>query len=116
MHGYGIVCVRYRETRAHRLAWELANGAIPSGQCVLHKCDNPPCCNPGHLFLGTKGDNAMDKARKVRTGVSKLTPASVLAIRDAYHSGVTQHAIAERFGIHQTQVSNVITRTSWAWL
>jgi hypothetical protein len=59
--GYGRVLVS-----AHRLAWELAHGPIPDGLLVLHRCDNPPCCNPEHLFLGTVADNMADKTAKGR--------------------------------------------------
>lgn len=57
----------WRKTVAHRVAWELANGPIPNGLCVLHRCDNPGCVRPGHLFLGSLAENNRDTARKGRT-------------------------------------------------
>jgi len=65
--GYGHVCVRGQTTQVHRLVWEWCNNKkIPSGMCVLHKCDNPSCVSPHHLFLGTRGDNIQDCVRKGR--------------------------------------------------
>lgn len=54
------------EIGAHRLAWEVVHGAVPPGMSVLHQCDNPPCCNPAHLFLGTQLDNVHDMIQKGR--------------------------------------------------
>jgi hypothetical protein len=70
--GYGRVKVQmgaresFRTTSAHRYAYELWVGPIPDGMNVLHRCDNPPCCNPGHLFLGTQRDNMADMHNKGR--------------------------------------------------
>ena len=65
--GYGQIWSG-KQIRTHRLAWELANGPIPDGIHVLNHCDNPPCCNPEHLFLGTNADNVADKITKGRQG------------------------------------------------
>lgn len=64
--GYGTIGVMGKTRRAHRVAWELANGPIPEGLLVCHHCDNPPCCNPAHLFLGTDKDNVADMRAKGR--------------------------------------------------
>ena len=65
--GYGNLYFRGRTQMAHRVAFELANGPIPAGLLVRHTCDNPPCCNPAHLLLGTHRDNAWDRERRNRS-------------------------------------------------
>lgn len=105
-------------TAAHRASWELANGAVPDGLQVLHKCDVTLCVNPAHLFLGTIQDNATDKKVKgrargavgVRNPSAKLSEDDVRAIRVA--TG-TQESIAARFGIGQTVVSNIKNGRLW---
>jgi hypothetical protein len=64
--GYGVLSVDGNMQLAHRLVWVYTFGPIPPGMCVLHRCDNPPCCNPDDLFLGTQADNMRDMAAKGR--------------------------------------------------
>lgn len=66
--GYGWINIEKRKDRAHRIAWIIINGSIPAGMCVLHHCDNPPCINPAHLWLGTRRDNTHDRMAKGRPG------------------------------------------------
>lgn len=71
--GYGSFRVDDHTELAHRVAWAEANGPVPDGMDVLHTCDNPPCCNPRHLFLGTAADNARDSVAKGRHQAARKT-------------------------------------------
>ncbi len=115
--GYGALVVAGRAYRAHRVSWEIHNGPIPPGMFVCHHCDNPPCVNPDHLFLGTPADNVHDMDAKGRRGrgwhprlmgelhhASKLTDAQVVAIREAVAGGEAKRSVARRFSISHTYV------------
>lgn len=71
--GYGIVWRDGRARRLHRWIWVVANGPIPDGMCVLHRCDNPPCFRLDHLYLGTHAENVADMNAKGRNGNSSRT-------------------------------------------
>jgi hypothetical protein len=116
--GYGIYSPRRNgrklQLRASRIIWEECFGPIPNGMCVLHRCDNPPCVNPEHLFLGTKGDNNRDAASKGRSrGKARLTTQQVNEIRT---SPETQQALGKRFGISQSSVSHIQLRKSYKYV
>jgi len=105
---------------AHRIAWELTHGKIPKGKCVLHRCDNRPCCNPSHLFLGTRKENNADRDRKgrlargTRIGTSKLTERDVMELRAEYAKGNTTHReLAAKRGLDHTTVGDILRGTRW---
>lgn len=119
---YGSIRIGDRYALVHRYSWEIHFGEIPDGLQVCHKCDNRLCVRPDHLFLGTNQDNCDDKVAKNRqaflrgelNGHRKLNDVSVRAIRRLHEMGVQQPTIAEAFGIHQSNVSLIVLRKTWA--
>jgi len=121
--GYGEFWVsKTLHARAHRVAWTISNGTIPNGLFVLHRCDNRPCCNPRHLFVGTSKDNVRDMVQKdrhtrgERNGQVVLTEAAVRDIVSRYVSGERSRMIAAAYGVSHSLVSRIVTGKAWAHL
>jgi hypothetical protein len=124
-HGYGIFGIGGHDCRmlhANRIAWILTYGPIPAGLFACHKCDNPPCCNPTHLFLGTNTDNMADMKRKGRdrcehwgesNGCAKLTQQQVNEIRERRRNGEMTKTLAAEYKINPSHCSEIITGRKW---
>lgn len=117
--GYGVVTVRNRTQKVHRLSYEHHFGPIPAGIDVMHRCDNRPCFEPSHLALGTHLDNNADRDRKGRQAkgerihTAKLTDAQVLEIM---RSSDTQAALAKRYGVGPTAIQKIKSGAGWKHL
>lgn len=120
--GYGTVRISGRMQKAHRVAWQMAHGPISPNLHVLHRCDNPPCVNPAHLFLGTNHDNVIDRHTKGRSKnldrgerhpKAKLTSALVAEMRSLRTAGWTQIRLAQYFGVSRGNVSKIVTGGSY---
>ena len=123
--GYGIFKLDGRDVKAHRVSWQLSKGSIPPKFLVLHKCDNPSCVNPNHLFLGTPMDNMQDKIKKGRAVYSrgsqlpqaKLLERDVLEIRSIYDKGgMTRNQLASEYGVSTTNISMIVNFRTWKHL
>ena len=121
---YGVINIERKIVKAHRVAYELTHGPIPEGLGILHKCDNPSCCNPAHLFAGTHAENMADRFAKggwenstfrgSKHSLAKLNEAQVVAIREEYAKGsVTQKELAIKYGVSKSTIETVIYRRGW---
>lgn len=113
--GYGALLIERKSCYAHRIGYEIAWEESTDGWSVCHHCDNPRCCNPNHLFLGTHYDNMQDKIRKGRqpTGERcsnhKLTDDQVNEIRQRYAAGGTSYSkLAKEYNVDQSFISYLV--------
>lgn len=141
--GYGQLKYRGVGLLAHRTAYELAKGPIPDGLWVRHDCDNPPCCNPDHLRLGTHGDNMKDMVKRGRHssilspermprgerhglvknperaargeqhGSAKLTDDIVREIRASHAAGASINSLARKYGVNKRGIQFIVRRKTW---
>ena len=123
--GYGVIGLGRRDegtAKAHRVAWMLYRGEIPEGMCILHRCDQPKCVRPEHLFCGTLSDNMKDCVSKGRNFIpdnrgtnakwAKLTETAVQDIRSKAMSGV---AYARKYNVSKSAIYQIWCGNNWAW-
>lgn len=134
--GYGVFTIMSVALKAHRVAYAIHYGKVPAGMCVCHRCDNPPCVNPTHLFLGTKSDNNKDRAAKGRSArlfgnknilkarpecivrgvnhrLAKLDDDKVRSIFRMHKQGISVPEMASLYGVDNSTVRAVIERKTW---
>ena len=119
--GYGRPIWNGHREGAHRIAWLTRVGPIPEGMSVLHRCDNPPCCNPAHLFLGTQADNMQDCASKGRSstsrnagernGSAKLSAHEAALIRSTPRNEVA--TLARLYGVTERHIRAIMSGDRW---
>lgn len=115
--GYGIFSFKGQSVRAHRFAYELAWGEIEEGLQVCHRCDNPPCCNPAHLFAGTPKENTADMVEKgrYRNGRARIDRATAERMRQEYTGRYGEiAALARKYGLSHSQTREIVRGESWA--
>lgn len=115
--GYGMIRQPTRTIIASRASWEIHHGPVPDGLWVLHRCDNPPCVNPNHLFLGTTTDNQRDAAKKGRSAKggnnARITEDQVREIRQQHADGVNRRILAAQYGVTHWNITAIVNRTCW---
>ncbi len=126
--GYGLFCVTPIKLRANRAAWELTYGVIPDGLYICHRCNNPRCVRPEHLYAGTPQENMDDKVRAnhhlnvpkgENTVTSKLSASQVQVIREKYRNRnmiireVTFRSLAKEYGVSYETIHLIISNQTW---
>lgn len=119
--GYSTMYFNKKTLKSHRVSWIIHNGKIPEKLLVLHKCDNPPCTNPEHLFLGTQKDNWDDMVKKGRgcyrgelASNSKLKEKEVIEIKKLLNSSITIREVANKFNVTTSAIKCIKSGKSWS--
>lgn len=122
--GYGVIKVGGENKKAHRVSYEIFNGSIPEKMCVCHKCDNPKCINPDHLFIGTQQANIADRQNKCRSNggslqgeknkSAKLTNMQVAEIKRAIADGCPQKDLAIKYSVSATTIWAIKHGLKWS--
>lgn len=121
--GYGQIMIKNKYVGAHRISYELCIADIPKGMQVLHHCDNPPCCNPDHLFVGTHRDNMRDRDLKNRqarpkgilNGRSRLTTIDVKIIKFLLRQGkLSLNQLAREFKVCKSTIVHIKMGRQWS--
>lgn len=125
VEGYGMFRYPGMKTNqaAHRVSWIIHNGPIKNGLCVLHRCDNPPCVRPDHLWLGTSMENTADRIKKGRSiwvrgedhGVSVLTESQVLEIKRTYQyrGAINSGTLSRKFNCSDMAILRIVKGETW---
>jgi hypothetical protein len=125
--GYGVIGLMGKYDKAHRISYRLNVGDIPKGMFVCHHCDNPPCVNPEHLFLGTPKDNTRDMINKGRrkdggkphlgekNGNAKLSERDVIKIL-SLRGKISHVEISRMYNVHRSTITNIMSRKKWPHL